>query len=149
MNKDFAKMMDSYRERTGTTAEDLTGTTKMQKARIFMIEKGLVPLLEEDARLFLKTFNFTKEEQLVVQGSIVEKREKTSTRTRFGTFMQLYRMKNNMILGEMARMVQASTAYASGVEHGKYPLTNEYVEKILETLTLTTQESKALKKYLK
>lgn len=148
MNHAFADMIHAYQERNNLTGEQMWHLAKVKSIRGKLLDMGAMPLTEDEARTLIEVFDFTKREEEIVQDAVEKIKRGKGTQTPFGRFMQLYRMRNNLILGHMARKVMASTAYASGVEHGRYPLESAYVEKLIEKLSFTEKEKSQLRQFV-
>ena len=149
MNQAFADMIHAYQESNNLTGEQMWQLAKVKSIRGKLLDMGAMPLTEDEARMLIKVFDFTKREEEIVQDAVEKIKRGKGTQTPFGRFMQLYRMRNDLILGHMARKVMASTAYASGVEHGRYPLESAYVEKLIQKLSFTEKEQSQLRQFVK
>lgn len=66
--------------------------------------------------------------------------------TKFGSELRKIRLDRNMLLGEMAKMIGVSPAFASAIENGKKNIPGNYIEKISEALNLNASELGVLKK---
>lgn len=146
MSVAFIEMMANYRKRKELVGADMWELTNTQTGRLYLIEQGFMSINETDAHFLIQALDFNAEEEAIVRDAIVEQRP--SSRTRFGEFIQLYRLKHNMILGEMTKIVKASNSYASGVEHGRYPLEKAYIEKLIEKLIFTEEEEEQLRGFV-
>lgn len=149
MNQAFADMIHAYQERNNLTGEQMWHLAKINSIRGKLLDMGAMPLTEDEARMLIKVFDFTKKEEEIVGDAVEKIKRGKGTQTPFGRFMQLYRMRNNLILGHMARKVMASSSYVSGVEHGRYPLESAYVEKLIEQLSFTEKEQSELRQFVK
>lgn len=68
--------------------------------------------------------------------------------TPFGRMMRNHRIKNDWILWDMSKMLGLGLAHISGIECGRTPLTQEYVDTLLEKMEWTEEQITEIKGYL-
>lgn len=65
--------------------------------------------------------------------------------TKFGEFMRIYRIKNGILLKNMADDLAISPALLSSMEMGRRQITESIVDKIIETYGLGAEDEIALR----
>lgn len=60
--------------------------------------------------------------------------------TEFGRYMRDFRIRRNLLLKNMADDLGYASAYASGIEHGKYMIPPGYFRKLQEVYDMTPTE---------
>lgn len=67
-------------------------------------------------------------------------------RTPFGLFLAEYRLKNEVLLRDIARLLEVSPSMLSNVEHGRKEIPSSWFDKLCERLSLNLVQSTELKK---
>ena len=64
--------------------------------------------------------------------------------TSFGEFVRILRIKHREVMGDMAKMLETSTAFLSAVENGRKNVPADWIPKIVAHYNLTIEEQSAL-----
>lgn len=64
--------------------------------------------------------------------------------TKFGEYVRILRVKNHEVMGDMAKVLDASLPFLSAVETGKKNVPKEWVDKIVKHYNLSDLEKKEL-----
>ena len=65
--------------------------------------------------------------------------------TKFGEYMRILRIKHHEVMGDMAKMLDASLPFVSAVENGKKNVPGEWAEKIINHYELNEVEQRELR----
>lgn len=65
--------------------------------------------------------------------------------TSFGEFVRILRLKHHEVMGDMAKVLDASLPFISAVENGKKNVPAEWIKKIIDHYDLNEEEQKKLR----
>ena len=65
--------------------------------------------------------------------------------TKFGEYMRILRIKNNLLMKDTANELNVKTPFLSAVENGKKKIPSDWYEKLCSIYDLSSEEQKSLK----
>lgn len=64
--------------------------------------------------------------------------------TKYGDFIRIQRVKNHEVMGDLAKVLDASLPFMSAVENGKKNVPDDWINKIINHYNLSNDESTEL-----
>lgn len=64
--------------------------------------------------------------------------------TKYGDFIRIQRVKNHEVMGDLAKVLDASLPFMSAVENGKKNVPDDWINKIIDHYNLSNDESTEL-----